>query len=140
MSAETAGGGGRGVPSRRVRRDHFRVLLRATGPEQAELRRRADAVREQAKGPVVRLRALVEFSNRCIRNCLYCGLRRDNRSLQRYALDPEEVVRLAVRAARAGYATVVLQSGEDPAYDRETLARMVGAIKDRAPGMAVTLS
>ncbi len=137
MSTEIAGGGGGGVP---FRPDHFRALLRAGGPQRAELRRRADAVREQAKGSVVRLRALIEFSNRCVRNCLYCGLRRDNRSLERYALDPEEVVRLAVRAARAGYATVVLQSGEDPAYDRETLARMVGAIKDRAPGVAVTLS
>jgi len=121
-------------------REEARDLLRPGCPGQAEIRGRADAVRARVKGHTVRLRALIEFSNRCVRNCLYCGLRRDNESLERYGLEPEVVVRLAVGAAEAGYATVVLQAGEDPAYSRGTLARMVASIKERAPGMAVTLS
>jgi len=114
--------------------------FRAVGPEQAALRRAADQVRAATVGPVVHLRALIEFSNRCVQRCLYCGLRRDNAALQRYALEADDIVRLALEAARAGYATVVLQSGEDPSYTRETLARVVGRIKDAAPGLAVTLS
>ncbi|MCL6580580.1 MAG: [FeFe] hydrogenase H-cluster radical SAM maturase HydE [Firmicutes bacterium] len=114
--------------------------LRAAGPERTALRRAADEVRAATVGPVVHLRALIEFSNRCVQRCLYCGLRRDNAALERYALEPDNIVHLALEAARAGYATVVLQSGEDPAYTCETIARVVGRIKDAQPGLAVTLS
>jgi len=116
------------------------ALLEPGGPNEPVLRRRADAVRAGVKGPTVRLRALLEFSNRCVQNCLYCGLRRGNRRLERYALEPDEIVTLALRAVRAGYATVVLQSGEDPVFDRDTVARIVAAIKEEAPRAAVTLS
>jgi len=118
----------------------FERLLAARGTARRELRAAADAVRRRTVGDTVCLRGLIEFSNRCVQNCLYCGLRRDNKELQRYSLDPNEVVAAATEAARAGYATVVLQGGEDPAWDRAAIENTVRCIKDAAPGLCVTLS
>ncbi|MGV8079628.1 MAG: [FeFe] hydrogenase H-cluster radical SAM maturase HydE [Syntrophales bacterium] len=99
----------------------------------------ADAVRREAVGDAVYLRGIVEFSNFCRQNCLYCGLRRDNRDVVRYRMD-EDTVLAAVRGIRdRGIGTVVLQSGEDPAYSRDDLCRIIGRIKDET-GLAVTLS
>ena len=74
---------------------------------------RADAVRRREKGEFVEVRALLEFSNHCRRLCRYCGLNAENRKLPRFRLAPSEIVSLSQEAARAGYRTVVLQSGED---------------------------
>ena len=99
----------------------------------------ADRVRQRALGPAVHLRALVEFSNHCRQDCAYCGLRAGNATLPRYRMAPQQVVDTALAAARLGYGTCVLQSGEDPAYDAQTVAGIVRAIKAQSE-MAVTLS
>lgn len=56
------------------------TLLRNT-KNHTNLLRRADTVRHQFVGDAVHLRGLIEFSNRCRNNCLYCGLRRENQNL-----------------------------------------------------------
>lgn len=99
----------------------------------------ADEVRARAVGDEVHLRGLIEFSSTCQRNCLYCGLRRGNQALGRYRMSPEEVVAAGVGAARLGYRTVVLQSGEDAGYTAAGLARVVRSIKAESE-VAVTLS
>jgi len=114
--------------------------LAARGADRESLWREADAVRRRTVGDTVHLRALLEFSNRCVQDCLYCGLRRSRKDLLRYAMQPAAVVRTAVAAARAGFATVILQSGEDPAYDQETLGDIIRRIKAAAPDVQVTLS
>lgn len=101
--------------------------------------RAADEVRRRYVGDEVHLRGIIEFSNHCVRNCHYCGLRAGNRSLARYRMTPAEMVAIAERAAGLGLGTVVLQSGEDPYWDAETLAAVIGEIKRRT-GLAVTLS
>ena len=40
----------------------------------------ANAVRKQHVGDAVHLRGLIEISNHCERQCMYCGLRRANRA------------------------------------------------------------
>ncbi len=114
--------------------------LGARGPDRDTLWREADAVRRQAVGETVHLRALLEFSNRCVQDCRYCGLRRSRKDLVRYAMRPAVIVRTALAAAKAGFATVILQSGEDPDYDRTTLGDVVRRIKAGAPGLRVTLA
>lgn len=99
----------------------------------------ADRVRARQVGEAVHLRALVEFSNHCERNCWYCGLRRGNRRLPRYRMSPDEIWEGVRQAAALGYGTCVLQSGEDSWYDAETMAGLVRRIKAQTP-MAVTLS
>ncbi len=120
--------------------DRARALLLAGGRQQQVLWAAADEVRRRSAGPTVHLRAILEFSNHCVQDCLYCGLRRSRAGLRRFALDPGAIVATAVAAARAGYGTIVLQSGEDPRYGRETLAAIIREIKAEAPGLAVTLS
>jgi biotin synthase len=105
----------------------------------AELFRRADEARRSLCGDEVHVRGIIEFSNRCSRNCRYCGLRRGNAGLRRYAMTREEILRAAEAAAVGGVRTVVLQSGEVDGADPEFLARVVEALK-RSVAVAVTLS
>ena len=98
----------------------------------------ADRVRRRYVGDEVHLRGLIEFSNTCRRNCLYCGLRRDNRNLQRYRMEPNDIVACAEKARALGYRTVVLQSGEDAHYTTDVMCDVVRRIK--ALDVAITLS
>lgn len=102
------------------------------------LRERADEVRAREKGAHVFVRGLIEFSNRCERNCRYCGLRSANPSLKRYRLDEAQIVEAAERAVAFGVDTLVLQSGE--VHDApQRIAHVVDALRTRFP-VAVTLS
>lgn len=98
----------------------------------------ADNVRQKNVGDEVHLRGLIEFSNICRCNCFYCGLRKDNRSVQRYRMRAEEIIALAQTAREFGYKTVVLQSGEDAFFDIDTICRIIKSIKEL--GLALTLS
>ncbi|MGB9619358.1 MAG: [FeFe] hydrogenase H-cluster radical SAM maturase HydE, partial [Armatimonadota bacterium] len=98
----------------------------------------ADEVRRACVGDEVQIRALVEFSNVCVRRCMYCGLRAPNTHVKRYRMPPEEIIDLAVDLDRRGLKTIVLQSGEDPYFTGELLAEVVREIKSRTD-MAVTL-
>ena len=98
----------------------------------------ADRVREKYMGKQVELRGLIEFSNICKQNCLYCGLRRDNRQVQRYRLDDRTILEFGRRAAELGYKTLVLQSGEDEHFTPERLAPILEGLKEL--GVALTLS
>lgn len=108
-------------------------------PESSALLREADAVRLRAKGSGVFLRGIVEFSSFCVRNCLYCGLRRANTQVRRFRLEPSTVIRQALAIAARGIGTVVLQSGDDLDYPAEAIAFMVAEIRRRAD-MVVVLS
>src|SRR5271157_2884852 len=72
----------------------------------------ADRVRKENVGDEIFLRGIIEFSNYCRNNCLYCGLRRDNVDTERYRMDDDEILGLARAIERRGCGTVVLQSGE----------------------------
>lgn len=76
------------------------------------LRRRAYAEKVRHFGHKVHLRGLIEFSNRCVKDCFYCGIRRDNAGVDRYSMTVEEIVHCAQECHRRGYGSVVLQSGE----------------------------
>ena len=98
----------------------------------------ADQIRRENVGDRVQIRALLEFSNYCRRKCRYCGLNCRNSALERFRMQPQEIVETAYAAKEAGYRTIVLQSGEDPYYTPEMIGEMVQKIK--LSGIAVTLS
>lgn len=104
----------------------------------SELFSAADRVRKKYVGDEVHLRGLIEFSNICKRNCLYCGLRAENKNIKRYRLQPDEIIELAQKGAEYGYKTFVLQSGEDEFYTVEKLKYIISNIKKL--DVAVTLS
>jgi biotin synthase len=99
----------------------------------------ADSVRRENVGDAVHLRGLIEISSHCERQCMYCGLRKANLSLQRYRMTREEVEQCVRMAVTLGYGTVVMQAGEDDALTAEWIADVVHWIK-RTTRLAVTLS
>lgn len=98
----------------------------------------ADKVREKYVGNSVHLRGLIEFSNICSQNCRYCGLQKDNGTIERYAMEEEEIYRIAKQAVQLGYKTLVLQSGESKVYSIDRLVSLIRKIK--MLNVAVTLS
>ena len=98
----------------------------------------ADQVRQAAVGSDVHLRGLIEFSNICRNNCLYCGIRRGNHAVERYRMDDDQLVDIARRAVDMGFQTIVLQSGEDLHYDADRMCHIIERIK--AMDVALTLS
>ncbi len=104
-----------------------------------ELWRMADSVRQQFVGDEIHLRGLVEVSNFCDRNCLYCGIRSHNRAIPRYRVSREEILECARQAVRFGFGTLVLQAGEDRGLEAEWIAETLRQIK-RETTLAVTLS
>lgn len=99
----------------------------------------AARLRREYWGRDVFLRGIVEFSNHCGQNCLYCGLRRDNQDIERYCLDAEKIFDAARAVRDLGFGTVVLQAGEYTGFDPESVAGLVSRIKADL-GLAVTLS
>ncbi len=77
-----------------------------------KLRQRAYEVMKENVGEYVFLRGLIEFSNLCINDCYYCGIRKSNKNVLRYTLEKNEVIECATFAAENGYGSIVLQSGE----------------------------
>ena len=104
------------------------------------LAKRAEAVRQSVYGRDVYIRGLIEFTNYCKNDCLYCGIRRGNRCAQRYRLTPEEILECCHTGYKLGFRTFVLQGGEDPYFTKDRIAELVAAIKKAHPDCAVTLS
>ena len=101
----------------------------------SEILKEADKIRHQYVGDGVHLRGLIEFSNICKRNCLYCGLQSQNKLVKRYRLSKSEVSNIAKKGVYDGFKTIVLQSGEDDFYSTDLLCDLVSEIK--ASGVAV---
>lgn len=99
---------------------------------------KADDVRREAVGDIVHIRAILEFSNYCKRNCAYCGLNCENKKLLRYRMTPEEIIKVGKEAYQAGYKTLVMQSGEDPYYTTELIGEITRELA--AYGLVITLS
>ena len=98
----------------------------------------ADKVRKEYVGDEVHLRGLIEFSNVCRCQCKYCGLRSPNQIVQRYRIEPEDIILYAKKASDMGYRTIVLQSGEDDFYSKEIMCEIINRIKHF--DVAITLS
>ena len=100
----------------------------------------ADRVRQQVYGKQVYLRGLIEFTNYCKNNCLYCGLRAQNGNISRYRLTKDEILSCCAQGHALGYRTFVLQGGEDPYYTDEIIIDIISYIHKKYPDCAITLS
>lgn len=98
----------------------------------------ADAVRKKYVGDGVHLRGLIEFSNICKCNCLYCGLQSSNKHVNRYRLSKDEILDIAKKGVDEGFKTIVLQSGEDEFFNTKLMCEIISEIKNL--GVALTLS
>ena len=99
----------------------------------------ADEMTKKIIGDVVDIRAAIEFSNHCIKNCKYCGVRRELPELERYRMEEEEIMKIVHELKDMGHHTVILQSGEDIWWTKEKVGNLITRIK-RETGMKITLS
>lgn len=100
--------------------------------------KKADAIRRKYCGNLVHLRALIEFSNFCKKQCLYCGINAKNKNVKRYRLSEQDIVKSAKYAQKIGIKTIVLQSGEDDYFDVKKMCSIIEKIKEL--NLVITLS
>lgn len=101
---------------------------------------RAHSTRMNIYGNKVYLRGLIEFTNYCSKNCIYCGIRAGNTNAERYRLSLEEIMECIDLGDRLGYKTFVLQGGEDSYFTDEVMVEIIKRIKRKYPSNAITLS
>ena len=90
-------------------------------------------------------RGLIETSNICAKDCLYCGIRKGNAKVPRYLIPEEVVAQCIEEARRRGYPAVAFQAGEieseaNTAYYERLTAYAVGRAGSMTPPLEVTLS
>lgn len=91
-------------------------------------------------GNAIFIRGLIEVSNRCRNNCYYCGIRKGNTAVTRYALSRKSILECCREGYALGFRTFVMQGGEDPALTDEWIEATVAAIHNEYPDCAITLS
>ena len=104
------------------------------------LRDKAVRTAQKQFGRGVYIRGLIELSSYCHCDCLYCGLRRSNKSAERYRLTHEQVLSCCAEGYRLGFRTFVLQAGEDATHTDEWLTTLITEMRHRYPEAAITLS
>ena len=87
-------------------------LLQTEGQAKEALFNFASKLKNETVGNNVYLRGLLEYSNICSKNCFYCGVRRGNKSIQRYSLSKAEVLDAARYAYKHNFGSLVIQGGE----------------------------
>ena len=121
--------------------EEYRFLIDNRCPEAEELvRHRAVEARKRYYGNEVYIRGIIEISNICKNDCLYCGIRRSNGECERYRLSADEILSCVDEGYDLGFRTFVMQGGEDAHFSDERVCHIVREIKSRYPDCAVTLS
>ncbi|MDR1472054.1 MAG: [FeFe] hydrogenase H-cluster radical SAM maturase HydE [Synergistaceae bacterium] len=116
------------------------AFLMETDERERDLFEAGDAVRRENYGVDVYIRGLIEFTNHCKNDCLYCGIRAGNSRAKRYRLDADRILACCGEGYELGFRTFVLQGGEDPHYTDGMICGIVSEIKRNHGDCAVTLS
>jgi len=123
-------------------RENIITLLSCQGKDRIFLFKKSTEIKEKYIGKKVWFRGLIEFSNICSKDCLYCGIRKGNKNLKRYNLTDDEILAAAKFAYDNKYGSIALQSGElesHPVTDR--IENLLHKIKELSDGeLGITLS
>lgn len=120
--------------------EYLCILENASDDTIQHAAKKAHEVRNLHYGNKVFIRGLIEISNICKNNCLYCGIRCGNKNAIRYRMTESEILNACRHGHELGFRTFVLQGGEDPFFTDEILCGIIGSIKREFPECAVTLS
>ena len=104
------------------------------------LRNTARDVADDVYGKKVYIRGLIEISNYCRNDCLYCGIRRSNCNADRYRLSREQILGCCNAGYELGFRTFVMQGGEDAKFNDDLICGIIDAAKKKHPDCAITLS
>ena len=97
-----------------------------------DLYQTANAVRQKHLGNACCVHGIIEFSNYCINDCLYCGIQNSNKKLKRYRMNVEEIAAAADNAVnKLGFKALVFQSGEDNWYTDEKLSDIFSKVRKK---------
>ena len=115
--------------------------------EKSEIKELKKYLKEKARekadkifGKYIFMRGLIEFTNYCKNDCIYCGIRKSNKNAERYRLNKKEILECCKIGYDIGFRTFVLQGGEDNFFNIERMTNIVKAIKKEFPDCALTLS
>lgn len=117
-------------------------MLNADQEDQILLFKKSKEITDSFIGNKVYLRGLIEYSNVCIKDCLYCGIRKSNKNNPRYTLSDEDVIQCALYALEHNYGSIAIQSGErtDTIFISK-ITRLLQEIKKLSNGkLGITLS
>lgn len=121
--------------------DDYKALLTMRDPQDVEyLMSQAREVSQEQFGKGIFLRGLVELSNVCRNDCLYCGIRCSNTHVSRYTLNKEQVLSCCEQGYQLGFKTFVLQGGEWGEERSQWIAEVIQDIRRGWPDCAITLS
>ena len=104
------------------------------------LREKARDKADKVFGKYIFMRGLIEFTNYCKNDCIYCGIRKSNKNVERYRLNKKEILECCKIGYDIGFRTFVLQGGEDDFFNIERISNIARAIKKEFPDCALTLS
>lgn len=104
-------------------------ILRSTGQAQEQLHARAAGAAAGKFGRRVFVRGVVEISNFCRENCLYCGMRRDNKNLARFRARHDQLAELIVHHRPSSITDINIQAGEDPVAVRDLVLPLIKTIR-----------
>ena len=121
----------------------MRRLLSAKGDEAVTLRSFANDIKQKHLDNFVYFRGLTEFSNKCSKNCYYCGIRAGNKNVERYDVSDEDILDAVRFAHEHNYGSVVLQAGErsDKAFINrvDNLLKKIKQISNNELGITISL-
>jgi len=120
--------------------DNELLMLISDDKYREQLSKNADEVRRIHYGTDVYIRGLIEISNYCKNDCLYCGIRCGNKKADRYRLSKEDILSCCAMGYKLGFRTFVMQGGEDNHFTDALMCDIVSNIKEKYPDCAVTLS
>lgn len=126
----------------RFNRKDLIALLSANEADTELIFNKAAEIKKQYLGNYTYFRGLIELSNICSKNCLYCGIRRGNKKVKRYNITDEEALKAVRYSIDRDWGSVVIQSGER--QDKEFVDRIENLllkIRDISPNpIGITLS
>jgi len=113
-----------------MRRYHPELVdIEARGAEQSRLHEQAAEVAFRHFGRQVFVRGVVEVSNYCRENCHYCGMRRDNKALDRARAVHDEIAEVLIHHRPAAITDINIQTGEDPVGARTVVLPLVRTLQ-----------
>lgn len=95
---------------RNITLEQLHMLLETDDMQAVDyLRKRASEKAHETYGNQVFIRGLIEFTNYCKNDCLYCGIRHSNTHADRYRLSTEQIMACCESGYELGFRTFVLQ-------------------------------
>ncbi|MFH1684826.1 MAG: [FeFe] hydrogenase H-cluster radical SAM maturase HydE [Candidatus Micrarchaeota archaeon] len=112
-------------------RNEMLAILSVEGKDLELLFQGANRIRKNKLDNACCVHGILEFSNYCQNNCLYCGIRSGNANIKRYRMNETQILEAVDHSVSLGFKALVLQSGEDPFYSDEMLIALVKKIREK---------